>query len=118
MAVHKLPDSRKVGAVKKDEGFTGQAAFELAWHDDAVCRTEGDPEWWFPSSGNSHAFTASAKALCARCPVRDECLKDGWNEQGTWGGMSREERLTAQELGFSAREVIKLRDDKEAHDAD
>lgn len=108
-----------MGAVSaRQDGFLSQAAASIEWHTRGVCRSEGDPEWFFPSSGNSHAYTEHAKALCDRCPVRDTCLVAGWDEQGTWGGLSKEERLQAQNLGFTAHEVIKIRDDKEGHEAE
>lgn len=96
---------------------TSEAAAYFAWQERAACRTDGDPEWWFPSSGTSHAFTLKAKAICNRCPVRDTCLEFGWDEQGTWGGMSREERVTAAELGFTAKEVVEIRLQQEAEEA-
>jgi WhiB family redox-sensing transcriptional regulator len=41
------------------------------------------------------AQTAAAKAVCARCPVREPCLD--WaletnQGSGVWGGMSEDER--------------------------
>jgi WhiB family redox-sensing transcriptional regulator len=50
---------------------------DLTWHLDAVCRpTEynpADPEVFFPAP-DDHAAIATAKALCAQCPVRRACL--------------------------------------------
>ncbi|MGH8984727.1 MAG: WhiB family transcriptional regulator [Acidimicrobiia bacterium] len=45
------------------------------WHDRAACRDE-DPALFFPPRGVSGAALAEAKAVCARCPVRGECLAD------------------------------------------
>ena len=41
-----------------------------AWHRDAACRGMG-PALFFPVRG---ASSDEAKAICARCPVRSECL--------------------------------------------
>ena len=63
------------------------------------CR-EADPELFFPPfevepTGQRHAREAAAKAVCAECEVRDECLD--WalavdEPHGVWGGMSESER--------------------------
>jgi WhiB family transcriptional regulator, redox-sensing transcriptional regulator len=44
-----------------------------AWLDQAACR-ELDPERFFPESGE-HTKAAEAKAICASCQVRDQCLE-------------------------------------------
>jgi WhiB family redox-sensing transcriptional regulator len=62
----------------------------------AACATE-DPAVFFPT-GNSDATAAQvavAKAICARCPVREDCLDFALltNQQyGVWGGMDEDER--------------------------
>jgi WhiB family redox-sensing transcriptional regulator len=66
------------------------------WRDRAACREE-DPELFFPLGvgPKAHLQTLRAKAVCARCPVREECLasatETGMNV-GVWGGTSEEER--------------------------
>jgi len=63
-----------------------------AWHRDAACR--GHTDLFFPIRGQA---TEPAKAICATCLVRDECLAaalemgDG-GPVGVWGGMSARER--------------------------
>ena len=57
---------------------------------EAAC--EGlDPELFYAESG---AAILRAKALCARCPAREECLE--WairrEEFGVWGGTTARER--------------------------
>jgi WhiB family transcriptional regulator, redox-sensing transcriptional regulator len=56
-----------------------------------------DPELFFPvgSTGPALAQVEAAKAVCAMCPVRPECLT--WalatgQDAGVWGGTSEEER--------------------------
>lgn len=62
-----------------------------AWQQDAACADE-DPELFF--AGDDEAVE-QAKAVCAVCPVRTECLETALavNEMhGVWGGMAEGER--------------------------
>ena len=69
-----------------------------SWVDDAACREPGiDPELFFPvnESAPPAAQLAAARAICARCPVTEQCL--GWalragEPVGIWGGTTPEER--------------------------
>lgn len=72
-------------------------SFELpVWHYDAAC-LNADPAMFFPEMGES---SEPAKALCRRCPVRDECLTDALAFEaedatatvGVRGGLSPNER--------------------------
>jgi WhiB family transcriptional regulator, redox-sensing transcriptional regulator len=72
---------------------------EDQWRSMAACRS-ADPELFFPisSSGQSMAQEAEAKAICAECPVRRECLAFALRTHqahGVWGGMSEQERRLA-----------------------
>lgn len=61
------------------------------WVTDAVC-AQTDPDAWFPDKGGS---TASAKRICAGCPVRERCLAYAMERRerfGIWGGLSERER--------------------------
>ncbi len=67
-----------------------------AWMDVGACR-EAEPELFFPvsSAGPALAQVAAAKAVCARCVVREECLQyalETAQDHGVWGGLSEEER--------------------------
>ena len=71
-------------------------ATEERWRLAAAC-DGADPEMFFPvgSGGPAQEATARAKAICARCPVEQECR--AWalvtNQQyGIWGGLDEEER--------------------------
>lgn len=69
------------------------------WMLDALCREYPDVEF-FPARGEP---TAPAKAVCARCQVRAECLdyarsSGALGGHGVWGGLSGRER---QRLGRS-----------------
>ncbi|MFK4085221.1 WhiB family transcriptional regulator [Kribbella sp. NPDC020789] len=62
----------------------------------AACRDE-DPELFFPigTTGPSLLQTEAAKQVCARCPVRPDCLD--WalttgQDAGIWGGLTEIER--------------------------
>ena len=60
-------------------------------------RLSADPELFFPISysGKAPEQVAEAKAICAACPVRRECLAFALRTQqfhGIWGGMTEEER--------------------------
>jgi WhiB family redox-sensing transcriptional regulator len=66
------------------------------WMTDAACRTE-DPEVFFAVSevGPGARQTAQARAVCARCPVRSECLGyalDNGLDHGVFGGTTADER--------------------------
>lgn len=67
----------------------------------AACRPM-DPELWFPA-GEGHGATAAqlreqtvtARAVCAGCPVRAQCLAwalDTRQQFGVWGGLTTPER--------------------------
>lgn len=66
------------------------------WRSLAACRS-ADPDLFFPisSSGRSTAQVAEAKAICAGCQVRYECLAFALRTHqahGVWGGLSEQER--------------------------
>lgn len=67
------------------------------WRGRAACIGH-DPELWFPSPGDSRR-AEEARAICAGCPVRAECLADvlaapmpGGRSYGIWGGLSEKQR--------------------------
>lgn len=61
------------------------------WMDDALCAQTGPMDFtYFPGKGGS---TATAKRVCAGCPVVAQCLAYGLDEpHGVWGGLSEKER--------------------------
>ncbi|WP_162467060.1 WhiB family transcriptional regulator [Streptomyces cavernae] len=70
------------------------------WRDSAACRTE-DPDLFFPVGNTGPALLQieQAKAVCFRCPVREECLQwalDAGPVMGVWGGTSEPDRRTLQ----------------------
>ena len=72
---------------------------ENDWRTDAACRGM-DPELFFsPESFESKQEKDDrevvAKAACARCTVRTECLEyaiEAGERYGIWGGMTEQER--------------------------
>ncbi len=72
----------------------------------ALCK-EVDPGCFFPERGQS---TAPAKAVCRRCPVREECLTLALARDerfGVWGGLSEPERR-ALHKGRDALAVLRV----------
>ena len=66
------------------------------WRERAACRDE-DPELFFPLSDKGPAARQAdeAKAVCARCPVRERCLGyalDHGLDHGIFGGLTETER--------------------------
>lgn len=69
---------------------------ERNWQLLAACQSM-DPDLFFPVSpvGRSLEQVAEAKAVCARCMVRRQCLAFALRTgqvHGIWGGLTEEER--------------------------
>jgi WhiB family redox-sensing transcriptional regulator len=63
------------------------------WRDDAACATV-DYDVFFPPDDEANE-AIEAKAVCAVCPVRDECLEYALatnQTEGVWGGLDASER--------------------------
>jgi len=76
------------------------------WQLSARCRGE-DPDVFFhpegERGGERRRRQRRAKALCAECPVRRQCLRHAMKlpeAYGVWGGTSEDER--AQQTGTSS----------------
>jgi WhiB family transcriptional regulator, redox-sensing transcriptional regulator len=72
------------------------------WRSRAACLS-ADPDLFFPisSSGPARDQVAKAKAICAGCQVRQECLKYALTTHqihGVWGGTSEKERQLLRSL--------------------
>ena len=64
---------------------------ERPWVVFAACR-DAEPDLFFPGS---KADEARAKALCAICPVRNECYDYSLEARetfGVWGGLNEKQR--------------------------
>jgi WhiB family redox-sensing transcriptional regulator len=68
----------------------------VEWSNRAACLSS-EPEQFFPVGGAASARweTQSAKQVCARCQVIDECRDYALSTRqpfGVWGGLDEEER--------------------------
>lgn len=64
---------------------------DMSWYELGDCRGV-DPDLFFPERG---ASTEEAKAVCAGCAVREQCLEfalTNGEKFGIWGGLSERER--------------------------
>lgn len=73
------------------------------WMSLAACHS-ADPDLFFPVSdyGRSQDQVAQAKAVCAGCQVRHECLSFALRTRqahGIWGGMTEQERHPVARTG-------------------
>lgn len=67
------------------------------WRDDAACASL-DGDIMFPSDKDVDGI-AAAKAICAGCPVADDCLRYALETRaahGVWGGTTPDERRQAR----------------------
>ncbi|MGW7081290.1 WhiB family transcriptional regulator [Streptomyces sp. NPDC054871] len=83
------------------------------WRQEAAC-TEEDPELFFPVSalGAGATQTLRAKEVCARCPVRAECLEwalDTRQQSGVWGGTDEVQRTAMLRRREARRQVSSSR---------
>ena len=72
------------------------SASRAEWWSRAACSTS-DPDLFFPiaSAGPALKQVTRAKAVCARCQIRQGCLDyalDVGPVHGIWGGMTEQER--------------------------
>jgi WhiB family redox-sensing transcriptional regulator len=68
------------------------------WRARAECRDHPNPDIWYPNPSDIHA-EARAKAICATCPVRFQCLADAnarREKHGIWGGFERTDKGRAR----------------------
>lgn len=69
---------------------------DAVWKAHAAC-LNADPALWYPDSGTA----AEARAICASCPVRQDCLQHALSEVetfGVWGGASERVRRRLRSL--------------------
>lgn len=76
-----------------------QEAWASGWQHYAACRGEDSTSFFAPNyfekRSQKNAREAIAKAICVRCPVRDECLEYALRVReihGIWGGLNEMER--------------------------
>lgn len=71
----------------------------MSWTERAACKTRKDiefvPVYEGAITAEWKANAAAAKAVCASCPVKADCLADAlahWGTAGIWGGTTEKER--------------------------
>jgi WhiB family redox-sensing transcriptional regulator len=87
-APHRRTGGHAAGVI---EGRDLRPHEDMPWAADANCLGV-DPDLFFPERGSNQNH---AKAVCAGCAVRSECLRyaiDHDEKYGTWGGLSARER--------------------------
>jgi len=79
------------------------------WRAAGACLS-ADPDLFFPIASGPAAMKQITKAqqICARCPVRQECLE--WamrtpETHGIWGGTTPEERMRVRRARTAQRRV-------------
>jgi WhiB family transcriptional regulator, redox-sensing transcriptional regulator len=78
------------------------ARLRSRWWERAACRGE-DPDLFFPTRGETDKVEA-AKAVCADCSVRADCLEEGlYEHDGIWGGLSERGRRAERRRRQRAR---------------
>jgi WhiB family redox-sensing transcriptional regulator len=88
-----------------DETFGQLAGVARPWASDALCREHPEVDY-FARDAESQA---RAKAVCACCLVRRECLDyalDQRIEEGVWGGTSAPQRRYARQMGLRAGDLL------------
>lgn len=91
------PEPRPLGRIR-----IKSRTYPQSWRRDkhggprGVCASERhDPNVWFPTRKQGPSDIAYAKGICARCPVRFECLATSlidWEKVGIFGGETEDER--------------------------
>jgi WhiB family redox-sensing transcriptional regulator len=89
------------------------------WQDEAAC-SDADTELFFPvgKGGLAAAEARQAKQICARCPVRPECLMyalASGQEFGIWGGYDEDERRPLHLAWRSGRGVPRQSSPDDGH---
>lgn len=80
----------------------------MTWRTLAACRDHPEPEIFYPVGYKSRLdriIEAEAKAICAGCPVAQQCLADA-DDWGIWAGRNENERnITKRRKGTPPRQV-------------
>jgi WhiB family transcriptional regulator, redox-sensing transcriptional regulator len=97
---------RTEGAISLWDLFNLGSLEDTAWMRDGLC-AQTDPDEFFPGQGGD---VRAAKAVCAGCPVIEQCRAyalDRPGLSGIWGGTGERERqfLRRQAAAVSDRRV-------------
>jgi WhiB family redox-sensing transcriptional regulator len=92
----------KIGLKNVTGTFGDRHAYSLPCH-------SADPELFF---SEEKPVIERAKALCAPCPMRSECLKGAFSRQepcGVWGGeLFHEGRVIAERRGVGRPRLVRV----------
>jgi WhiB family redox-sensing transcriptional regulator len=97
-----VPLRHPANAWRETTGSTGST--DVSWMADARCR--GLETALFYPSEESHAD--AALAICAKCSVREPCLRYALDEReqfGIWGGTTERQRRSLRRRGAARRET-------------
>ena len=94
---------------RADEPRTPRLVTRGQWRLFAACRS-ADPDLFFPisDSGPAREQAAKAKAICATCRVRRECLVFAVGTEqvyGIWGGTTEQERAAVRRRAATGQPV-------------
>lgn len=76
---------------RSDRYYHRKPEGDIGWMAEAACR-DSDPRLFWPDQGEK---IAAAIAVCAECPVREQCLDyaiTNGEHDGIWGGTSARAR--------------------------
>ena len=85
---------------------------DLSWMDRAACLTDDVRAAIAMFFSYDMETRRQAKAICASCPVRDECLDTAManrEEHGVWGGLDETERRTLRNRRRKAGSNLRAR---------
>ncbi len=88
----KLDISPLVNELRSRAGTMPQIPIDVSWQEQSACN-DHDVKMFFPENG---AGVKKAKAICAECEVRNECLEYALLNNiphGVWGGASERQRV-------------------------
>ena len=110
MGENLLAGTRQFKLLPPGPGEADYVAASLDWQQIAACQST-DPELFFPvsSTGKSLEQASEAKAVCACCLVRRQCLAYALRTRqahGIWGGMTEEERARRISRRQAGRQVM------------
>ncbi len=95
-----LPGRSAIPTVAPMSG-NGVSHHNTEWHDSASCRGAAGRDFYPPFGGERKrerlAREQRAKAVCASCAVRTQCLEHAiasGERYGVWGGLTFDERVT------------------------
>lgn len=92
------PKSHSTAILHNRDNLPGPASYYWEWQMEGSCRDEDSTVFFHPEGERGHARVARerrAKAVCAECPVVQQCREHALavaEPYGIWGGLSEAER--------------------------